>query len=102
MTEEPNMVLEVLGHTDALGTPDYNMQLGERRAEAARRYLRDTYDLPVNRFESVSYGELKARSLSGSELRIGNHEDRKVQLNLWQQATYEPEPQQQPQAEEIS
>ena len=34
--DNKNVYLEIQGHTDATGKPDYNMQLGEERAEAVR------------------------------------------------------------------
>jgi len=44
------------GHCDERGTVEYNVALGERRAEAAKKYI---IDLGINasRLESVSYGE---------------------------------------------
>ena len=44
------------GHTDERGTRDYNMALGERRANAVRDYLAGS-GVANYRVESVSYGE---------------------------------------------
>ncbi|MFK8049456.1 MAG: peptidoglycan-associated lipoprotein Pal [Halioglobus sp.] len=44
------------GHTDERGTRDYNMALGERRANAVRDYLAGS-GVANYRIESVSYGE---------------------------------------------
>ncbi len=44
------------GHCDERGTNEYNVALGERRAEAAKRYLIDL-GVSSSRMESVSYGE---------------------------------------------
>ncbi len=79
----PNSIVELIGQTDALGTEDYNFWLGERRAEEARRYLREKLGIPLTRLQSASYGELGSRKLSGSEQRSGNRQDRQVQLRLW-------------------
>lgn len=35
----PDVAIQVVGHTDAVGDKDYNLQLGERRAEAVVNYL---------------------------------------------------------------
>ncbi len=48
--------LVVLGHTDERGTTDYNMALGQRRAEAVARYL-TTYGLSPEMIRTLSYGE---------------------------------------------
>jgi outer membrane protein OmpA-like peptidoglycan-associated protein len=45
----------VAGHTDAKGSPQYNQQLSQRRAEAVRRYLVDNGVEP-ERLQAVGYG----------------------------------------------
>ena len=44
------------GHCDERGTVEYNVALGERRAEAAKKYMIDL-GISASRLESVSYGE---------------------------------------------
>ncbi|MCK4858807.1 MAG: OmpA family protein [candidate division Zixibacteria bacterium] len=86
MTEKPNSILEIIGQTDALGSTRHNFWLGERRAEEAKRYLRDKFGIPLNRLQSVSDGKAKAQELSAAQAETGNNKDRKVSLNLWQSA----------------
>lgn len=57
------VVLE--GHTDERGTREYNMALGERRAQAAQRYLQ-LKGVPASQLEVVSYGE-ESPSASGHD-----------------------------------
>lgn len=87
LKSRPQSIVELIGQTDALGTDSYNFWLGERRAEEARRYLRERYDLPLSRLQSASYGEVGASKLSGQELRSGNQADRRVQLRVWDRPT---------------
>ena len=49
-----NVVLE--GHADERGTREYNLALGERRANAAKDYLM-TYGVSDNRISVISYGK---------------------------------------------
>jgi len=49
-----NVVLE--GHADERGTREYNLALGERRANAAKDYLM-TYGVSANRITVISYGK---------------------------------------------
>ena len=49
-----NVVLE--GHADERGTREYNLALGERRANAAKDYLM-TYGISENRISVMSYGK---------------------------------------------
>ena len=57
-----NVVLE--GHADERGTREYNLALGERRANAAKDYLM-TYGISANRISVISYGK-ESRVDSGS------------------------------------
>lgn len=49
-----NVVIE--GHCDERGSEEYNLALGERRAESVRRYLVDL-GVPAGRLSTVSFGE---------------------------------------------
>ena len=49
-----NIVLE--GHADERGTREYNLALGERRANAAKDYLM-TYGISSDRISVLSYGK---------------------------------------------
>ena len=49
-----NIVIE--GHADERGTREYNLALGERRANAAKDYLM-TYGVSSNRISVISYGK---------------------------------------------
>jgi peptidoglycan-associated lipoprotein len=44
------------GHCDERGTEEYNLALGDRRANAAREYLA-SLGVPATRIASVSYGK---------------------------------------------
>ncbi len=52
----PSMKIRIEGNTDSRGSNEYNMALGLRRANAARRYL-VSQGIEESRFEVVSYGE---------------------------------------------
>ncbi len=55
--ENANVYVEVQGHTDSVGSDEYNLRLGERRAESVRRYLNLQHGLPLHRMSVISYGE---------------------------------------------
>ena len=52
----PSMKIRIEGNTDSRGSNEYNVALGLRRANAARRYLA-SQGIDEARFEVVSYGE---------------------------------------------
>ena len=55
-TDNRNVYIEIQGHTDSTGTPAYNMQLGEQRAEAVRLFMNQN-GVPLNRMSTISYGQ---------------------------------------------
>jgi peptidoglycan-associated lipoprotein len=54
------------GHCDERGTEDYNLALGQRRADAVMAYLKDL-GVEVSRMETVSFGEEKPFDTGGTE-----------------------------------
>ena len=56
LQENPELRIEVEGHTCNIGTSEYNLALGERRANAVREYLASR-GIGADRLRAVSYGE---------------------------------------------
>lgn len=54
------------GHADERGTREYNLALGERRANAAKNYL-VSLGVPAERLSTVSYGEERPASTGSNE-----------------------------------
>lgn len=54
----PQVRVQVEGHADERGTEEYNLALGERRAEAVKSYL-TSLGIEGNRLNTISYGEEK-------------------------------------------
>lgn len=56
LRRNPRVRLQIEGHCDERGSVQYNLALGERRAESARRYL-VTLGIDPSRLSTISYGE---------------------------------------------
>jgi peptidoglycan-associated lipoprotein len=56
LTEHPTATIRIEGNCDERGTEQYNLALGERRANAARDYLVN-YGVNASRITTISYGE---------------------------------------------
>lgn len=56
LREDPTLRVTVEGHTCNIGTAEYNLALGDRRASAVRDYL-VSRGVASNRLQTVSYGE---------------------------------------------
>ena len=70
--------IEIGGHTDRYGEPDYNLQLSRRRAEAVRDYF-ISHGL-TNKFTAVGYGA--SRPLSVAQTRTGLQHNRRIELRV--------------------
>lgn len=57
LEENRGVYFEVEGHTDSLGSEEYNHRLGLERAEAVRNYLYSTHSVALNRIQVISFGE---------------------------------------------
>ena len=55
--DNPDEVFLIEGHTDAVGSWDYNLELSQLRADAVKQALVDTYDISPEYLESQGYGE---------------------------------------------
>ena len=56
LKENPATRYRLEGHADERGTREYNLALGERRAQAVERYLQ-VQGVSSNQLETISYGE---------------------------------------------
>ncbi|MEL6348436.1 MAG: peptidoglycan-associated lipoprotein Pal [Myxococcota bacterium] len=66
MRRFPDIRIEVQGHADQQGTTDYNLALGQKRADSVERFLIDRGVAP-SRIRTVSYGEEKPLDSNDSE-----------------------------------
>ena len=55
LNANPGVKIRVAGHCDERGSDEYNIALGRRRAEAAKRYLTDR-GIDASRIETASFG----------------------------------------------
>lgn len=74
----PDAVIEIGGHTDSYGDPDYNLQLSRTRAEAVRQYLVD--HAVTNRLTAVGYGS--TRPLSPERTRAASKKNRRIEFRV--------------------
>ena len=73
----PGLKIQVEGHTDSVGSDDYNQRLSEQRAESVRDYL-VAQGVPAASVTSVGFG--KTRPVVSNDTAEGRQQNRRVEL----------------------
>jgi peptidoglycan-associated lipoprotein len=73
----PDINVTIEGHTDSIGTSEYNLALGERRANSVRDYLTKR-GIAAGRMRTVSYGE--ERPIATNDTAAGRAMNRRAHL----------------------
>jgi OmpA-OmpF porin, OOP family len=79
MREHPNMVIEILGHTDNVGDDAYNLDLSRRRAASVASFLTEN-KVSTKRLRSKGWGESKP--IATNETDEGRHFNRRVEFQI--------------------
>ncbi len=80
MRENPNMQVEIGGHTDFIGTDAYNMTLSQRRAEAVKDYLMKK-GIDPRRIMAKGYGKTRPIASNDDE-EEGRELNRRVEFRI--------------------
>lgn len=75
----PNNSIRVVGHTDSIGNPDYNVDLSQRRAKAVAMALVDE-GVAADKVSFVGYGA--AKPIATNKTRAGRAQNRRVELEV--------------------
>ena len=67
---------EIAGHTDNIGSDDFNQGLSEQRARAIKRFLCENYGIEGNRLVAKGYG--KSMPVASNETEEGRAKNRRV------------------------
>ena len=78
LNNNPTLSLEIQGHTDSVGTNEYNQGLSERRVQAVFAYLVDK-GIATSRLASVGFGE--ERPTASNDTDEGRAKNRRVELD---------------------
>ncbi len=75
----PDRKIRVEGHTDSVGSAEYNQKLSERRAEAVRDYLlKRLGDAAAPAIEAIGFGE--SRPIANNETAEGRRKNRRIDI----------------------
>ena len=80
MADPKGAYFEIEGHTDNTGDKALNMKLGMERAEVVKRYLYETYQIPLHRINVISYGQEKP--VADNKTKDGRAQNRRVVIRV--------------------
>jgi outer membrane protein OmpA-like peptidoglycan-associated protein len=80
LRDNPSLVVDLEGYTDATGDSGYNVQLSQRRVEAVRRFLVEK-GVELHRLNSIGLGSV--RPLADNKTKMGRDQNRRVAIRLF-------------------
>jgi outer membrane protein OmpA-like peptidoglycan-associated protein len=83
LNSSESAVFLVTGHTDSVGSPDYNYELGRRRADAVSRYLITQKKMDPLHVVTVSYGDTAPAAENNSSQ--GRAKNRRVEILVYRE-----------------
>lgn len=78
LRQNPEVRVTIAGHTDAIGSNEYNRDLSQRRADSVKSYLMSR-GIDGNRMRTIGYGE--ERPVATNETPAGRAENRRVEIS---------------------
>lgn len=75
----PNLQIEIIGHTDSMGTPAYNKDLSERRARAVLEWL---VGRNINPKRLTFTGQGSAQPQATNDTSLGRSQNRRVEIRV--------------------
>jgi len=78
LKNNPGWTLSIRGHTDAIGKPDYNLQLSARRANSVKNRLVKRHGVNAARLTTSGAGMTESKSTN--ETLQGRAQNRRVEL----------------------
>lgn len=81
LSEEPSLVLEIMGFADAVGGENINEKISQQRAESVAKYLAEKGSIPIHRLVSQGLGE-KYPLASNDDENEGRELNRRVELKF--------------------
>lgn len=79
LNQYPQTKIDVMGHTDGIGSDAYNQTLSEKRAQAVANKLRD-FGVASGRLMVLGYG--KTRPIATNDTEAGRAQNRRVEVRI--------------------
>jgi outer membrane protein OmpA-like peptidoglycan-associated protein len=80
LRDNPNVRVEIGGHTDSGGSAKANMAISEKRAQSVKKYLQDKFNIAGDRMTVKGYGE--TRPIAEDNTSEGRVKNRRVEIRI--------------------
>jgi OOP family OmpA-OmpF porin len=80
LKQNPNIKVEIGGHTDGEGSEKANQMISEKRALSAKKYIQDKYNIPDSRLKVKGYGSTKP--VADNKTQEGRSKNRRVEFKV--------------------
>ena len=77
MKQYPDLNVVIEGHTDSVGTAEYNKKLSQERADAVKKYMVEKGGIDANRLKAQGFGEEKP--IASNKTKEGRQQNRRVE-----------------------
>ena len=80
LKDNPGVKVEIGGHTDAVGSDAARQKISEKRAESAKKYLMDKFNISGDRLMIKGYGSQKP--IADNKSKEGRAKNRRVEFRV--------------------
>ena len=80
LKDNPDIKVEIGGHTDAVGSEIARQKISEKRAESAKKYIMDKFNIPGDRMMIKGYGSQKP--IADNKSKEGRAKNRRVEFRV--------------------
>ena len=80
LKQNPNIKVEIGGHTDGEGSEKANQMISEKRALSAKKYIQDKFNIPDSQLKVKGYGSTKP--VADNKTQEGRSKNRRVEFKV--------------------
>ncbi len=80
LKDNPKIKVEIGGHTDSGGSAKANQKISEKRAQSAKKYIQDKFNIPDDRMMVKGYGSTKP--IADNKTKEGRAKNRRVEFRI--------------------
>ena len=80
LKDNPKLKVEIGGHTDSGGSAEANEKISEKRAQSAKQYIQDKFNISADRMTVKGYGSSKP--IADNSTQEGRAKNRRVEFKI--------------------